>query len=120
MKAIDGERRAGLWRHCLDQHDQPFGAGSGQSAENPNGFRVGPLNLAACHRDSPAFLSRLIAGESLIFWNGCTRSGIAPNNPADVLVAVERVVIIVRPFAARAAASSCRSSARLFFGVGVN
>jgi hypothetical protein len=36
-----------------------------------------------------------MAGESLIFWNGCTRSGIAPNNPADVLVAVEYVTIML-------------------------
>jgi hypothetical protein len=40
-----------------------------------------------------------MAGESLIFWNGCTRSGIAPNNPADVPLVVEQITIIVRPFA---------------------
>lgn len=38
MKAIDGECRAGLWRHGLDKHSQAFRASTVQSTENAIGY----------------------------------------------------------------------------------
>ena len=38
MKTINGERRAGLWRHCPDQDGHPFRAGLVQTTENAIGY----------------------------------------------------------------------------------
>ena len=66
-KAIDGKHCAGLWRHRLDQHRQPLGAGSEHSAEKAIRYRERLLGLMACHRDSLPFLPCLLASQWLIF-----------------------------------------------------
>ena len=70
-KAIDGKHCAGLWRHRLDQHRQPLGAGSEHSAEKTIGYRGRLFRLMACHRDSSPFLPRLLASQWLIFGGAC-------------------------------------------------